>query len=999
MIETKRFHALGVVFCCCIFSSLTWGQVNVTTYHNDNSRTGQNTQETILTPSNVNSNQFGRIFTDALDGVVAAEPLYLTNVSIAGGTHNVVYVATENDSLYAIDANTGAIYWQDSMIPSGGRVLSAATDLNGCTNIAPTYGISGTPVIDPTSGTIYLVTVGISGSGSAVQYLHAIDVGTSLEKFGGPILIQATVPGTAKDDGNGTTVSFDPLYAHQRGALLLENGHVIISWGSHCDISPWHGWVISYNAATLAQEGVFNTSPNGCWGGVWQGGSGPAVDASGNIYFATGNGDWNGTSDFGDSIMKLGPPKGGSFPVLDYFTPWNQSTMYANDLDVGSAGLVILPALSNGNVLLAQMGKLSTIYLLNTGNMGEYCVNNTPACSESDPQIAQEITGAMVGGVYGSPAYWNGTVYWGGQADHVKAYSFNANNSGLISTSPTSQSTFAISYPGLTPSISSNGASNGILWGMDNSQSGSTCEGGTNCQIVYAFNASNLATMLWASNQAPNNRDVPGGAISFATPMIANGHVYVGSQYAVSAYGPLVATPTFSPAPGNYAGTQSVTLSDATPGAVIHYTTNGTTPTASSPTYSGAISVSSSTTLQAIAVETGYANSSVAGGSYVFNSTGSVTNLASYYNVAGIATAGTAPIDGGLDTAGYAYNASLLGSTATYQGLTFAFGPANALDAVSEVTVPVAAGSYNQLYLLGTGVFGPVTGQSIVVTYTDGSSSTFTQSFSDWGYPQGYAGETKVVQTANRISPSGATQSQTWYLYGYSFNLTAGKTPASVKLPANRDVIFFGVGWGTSATPAPGFTLSPGSKTFTLASNQGGTDYVGITPANGFTGTVTFSASGFPAGVDSAFTSTSSTTGTTLVAWVPPGTAASTSTVTVTGTSGSLTASTAISFTVTAAPPSFTLSASTSKFTLAPNQGGTLGVSVAPVNGFSGSVSFTASGFPSGPSYTFLPASSTTGATLVIFAPTGTKAGNYTITVTGTSGSTTASTTFTLVIS
>jgi hypothetical protein len=414
------------------------------------------------------------------------------------------------------------------------------------------------------------------------------------------------------------------------------------------------------------------------------------------------------------------------------------------------------------------------------------------------------------------------------------------------------------------------------------------------------------------------------------------------------------------------------------------------------------VSVSATTTIQAIAVATGYANSAVAIGAYTLaTGNGSVVNLSSYYNVEAIATVGTAPLNGGFDTSSYAYNSALLGASATYAGLTFPFGPANAPDGVSGATIPVASASYTQLYLLGAAAYGPITNQSIVVTYTDGTTSTFTQSFSDWGAPQKYSGETQVANMTNRINPDGtaSTLYGPWNVYGYTFNLTAGKTPASVKLPANRDVIFLGVGWGSTSTTTPSFSLSPAAKTFPLAANQGGTDVVTVTPANGFNGNVTFSLSGLPAGVDYAFTPTSSTSATTLVIWVPPGTASSTSTLTVTGTSGSTTASTTVSLVVTAAPPSFSLTTSVPTFTLAPNQGGTLAVNVVPANGFTGTVSFNASGFPSGPSFTYLPASSTTGATLVIFAPSTTKPGNYTITVTGTSGSTTASTTFTLVIS
>jgi len=522
----------------CISSPHVQAQVSVTTYHNDNARTGQNTQEATLTPTNVNSSEFGKLFTVTVDGWVYAQPLYLSNVNIAGGTHNVLYVATEHDSLYAIDADKGTIYWQISLIPSGGSTVNSSSDL-GCGDLFPEIGITGTPVIDTGTGTIYLVAKS-KVNGSVVQYLHAIDVVASVEKFGGPMLIQASVPGTASD-GDGTTVSFNPFLEHQRASLLLENGHVVIGWGSHCDISPWHGWVMSYSASTLGREAAFNTSADGGGNGVWMGGGGLAADSNGNIFFATGNGTWNGTTDYGDSIVKLGPPSGGSFPVLDYFTPYNQGSLYAGDADVASGGLVLLPALSSGQQLLTQMGKEGRIYLIDRNNMGKYCVNQTPACNDSNPNIVQEIPGATVG-VWGAPAYWNGSVYWGsasdgGAADNLTAFSFNANNSGLISTSPTSESAKIFSFPAPSPSVSASGNSNGIVWGLDDSAVYSTCSNGVNCQVLYAYDATNLENMLYNSGQAANNRDVPGGAVKFATPTIANGKVYVGSQYAVSAYG------------------------------------------------------------------------------------------------------------------------------------------------------------------------------------------------------------------------------------------------------------------------------------------------------------------------------------------------------------------------------------------------------------------------------------------------------------------------------
>jgi len=825
----RRIGFLATVLSGFLASHLQ-AQVNVATYHNDNARTGQNTQETVLTPANVNSAQFGKLFTVAVDGWVYAQPLYLSNVSIGGGTHNVAYIATEHDSLYAIDADTGTIYWQISLIPAGGATPNSVTDLN-CKDMVPEHGVTGTPVIDTASGTIYMVAIS-KVNGTFVQQLHAIDVSTSLEKFGGPINVSATVPGTATD-GTGTTLSFNPMMQNQRPGLLLENGHVVIGWGSTCDNSPWHGWVISYNSTTLAQDGVFNTSPNGFFNGIWMGGGGLAADSSGNIFFATGNGSWNGTSDYGDSIVKLGPAANGIFPVTDYFTPYNQNTLAEQDQDVASGGLVLLPTLPSGKQLLAQMSKQGTIYLLDRNNLGQYCVNATPACTGSDPQIVQETLKATVG-IWGSPAYWNGSVYWGagnddnGATDSIKAFSLNANNSGVLSTAPISTTTNAFAFSAPTPTISANGTANGILWGLDDSAYHSTCTAGASCQILYAYDASDLSKLLYASNQAASNRDVPGGAVKFATPIVANGKVYVGSQYAVSAFGLLsgavAASPTFSPPGGSFTATQTVVLSDTTPGATIYYTTNGTTPSANSTIYTTPLQISTTTTVEAIAVASGFSNSPVS--SAVFNiyapgTTPVSAPLTTAANVRALGNAGSAVTSGGIDGGGYVYSAALLGSSIAWSGSTFALGTPGALDAVRNTVVTLPAGSYSAVNLLATGVNGSQANQTFTVTYTDGTTTAIKQSLSDWFYPQSYAGESIAATTAYRLSATGAQDTGPCYLYGYSFALNSAKTVKSLTLPANANVIVLAIDLTPSgAAPAPTAAtpiLNPAAGSYTTA--------------------------------------------------------------------------------------------------------------------------------------------------------------------------------------
>jgi hypothetical protein len=610
--KTKTFSKVKriplLIVACCV-ASLSPAQVNVTTYYYNNSRTGQNSAETVLTPSNVNSTQFGKLFSVTVDGYVYAQPLYLTEVTISGGMHNVLYVATEHDSVYAIDADNGAVLWQQSFINPASGITTVSSSDAACSDLVPEIGITSTPVIDPASGTIYVVAKTKENS-TYVQRLHALDVATHAEKFGGPKVISATLGGR----------TFDPLKQGNRPGLLLENGHVIISWASHCDITNYQGWVLSYNASTLAQDGVFNTelnTANGNDGGIWMSGDGIAADANNNLYFATGNGDYDGTNDFGNSILKLTGPTNSTFSVADWFTPFNQSTLNGGDTDLGAGGVLLLPDLPAGSAhqqLLVQQGKEGKIYLIDRNNMGKFC----STCTSIDTNIVQEIPGASTG-IWGSPAFWNNTVFWGGgrdggSADHIKAWSFNANGSGLLSTSPISQTSQVFSFSAAAPVISANGTSNGILWILDNSSYLSTC-----CQVLYAFNANNLGTMLYDSNQAANNRDVPGGAVKFTAPVIANGKVYVGSQATVTAFGllssPVAAAPSFSPASGTYTSAVMVTLSDTTSGATIHCTTDGSTPTASSPICSS-VTISSTTLLQAIAVATGFSNSSVTSGTY-----------------------------------------------------------------------------------------------------------------------------------------------------------------------------------------------------------------------------------------------------------------------------------------------------------------------------------------------------------------------------------------------
>jgi hypothetical protein len=507
-------------------------QINVTTYHNDNSRTGDNLQETILTTSNVNSTNFGKIFSQALDGYSYSQPLYVSSVAIpAKGVHNVVYVATMNDSVYAFDAdsNTGSSaqpLWQVNFTnPALGITTVPTSDLNCATPITTQVGIMSTPVIDTTTNTIYVVARTLE-NGDYYFRLHALDITSGAEKFGGPVAIQASAPGTGSGSSGGN-ISFNALVENQRSALLLQNGLVYISFGSLCDYGDYHGWMLAYDASTLAQTALWLTTPGGKEGAIWQSGDGPAGDSSNNTFIAVANGSFDidaGGTDYGQSVVKVGPPAGGGFPILDYFTTYDALTYNLTDLDIGSSGTTLLPDQTGLYPhLLVQGDKAGDLFLVNRDAMGFYDPHD-------DSQIVQYLPAAETA-MWSSPSWWNNYIYIGGGGDYLKAFSFNATTE-LLSGTPDSQTIGKYSYPGTTVSISSNGTSNGIVWALDNGQYKST----TGAAVLNAYDATNLGKELYSSS-ANGARDNPGLPVKMTVPTIANGKVYITTQNAVVVYG------------------------------------------------------------------------------------------------------------------------------------------------------------------------------------------------------------------------------------------------------------------------------------------------------------------------------------------------------------------------------------------------------------------------------------------------------------------------------
>ena len=564
---------------------LLLSNVSVVQYRNDNANTGQNLDETTLTPTNVNPTDFGELYQYPVDGYVYAMPLYMPDVTIPGqGTHNVVFVATEHDSVYAFDADggvgaSGAPLWHDSFIdPAAGITTLTQGDVFGVGDLVPEVGITATPVIDPSTGTLYVVTKTKdieNGVEHIVQELQALNLATGAEMDDGPVVIADTTvnPGgsytynsgpsvAGTGDGNiNNVITFNALTQNERAALVLSNGVVYTSWSSHGDTGPYHGWVLGYNASTLALTAVFNTTPNGGQGAIWGSGQGLAVDSQGNMYFVTGNGTFDTTldpttglpsgADYGDSVVKIGldpsstpanpNPNGWGLKVLDYFTPSDQQQLNENDTDFGSGGPLLLPATATGPQVVLAAGKEGTIFVIDTdtGHMGEFNANSN--------NVYQEITD-QIQGMWGSPAYYDGTVYYGPVGDNLKAFEVGPNN--MLSTMPTSTSPEQFGYPGPTADISADGSTNGIVWALDNSGYGSGSPA-----VLYAYDPTNLQDELYNSSDA-GTRDQAAPGVKFTVPLIADGLVFVGGQYALTIYG-LLAGVTVPAAPSKLAA-QSV---------------------------------------------------------------------------------------------------------------------------------------------------------------------------------------------------------------------------------------------------------------------------------------------------------------------------------------------------------------------------------------------------------------------------------------------------------
>ena len=495
------------------------------TYKNDLSRSGLNSAESMLTPANVTASSFGLLRNLPVDGKVDAQPLYVSQLAVAGSVRNVMYAATEHDSVYAFDADTGAALWHVSLLGAG----EGLSDTHGCGQVVPEIGITATPVIDRSAaahGILYVVAMSKDASSNYHQRLHALDLSTGAELLGGPTEIAADYPTSA-----GGSTAFSPGQYEERAALLLLNGTVYTSWTSHCDSTPYYGWIIAYSGSTLSRTAVLNVAPNsgGTGPAIWMSGGGPAADSSGNIYLLTANGafetalDANGFpqgKDFGNSFLKISTA-GGSLSVADYFAIYNTVAESAADEDLGSGGAMLLPDLTDsGNTvrhLVVGAGKDGQIYVVSRDSMGKFRPSG-------NTQIWQQVSGALVSAVFSTPAYFNNTVYYGDVGDTLKAFTVAG---AKIVAAPQSQSATPFGFPGTPPSVSANGTSNGIVWAHENADPA----------VLHAYDATNLAHELYNSRQAAANRDQFGTGNKFITPTVAGGKVFVGTTASVAVFG------------------------------------------------------------------------------------------------------------------------------------------------------------------------------------------------------------------------------------------------------------------------------------------------------------------------------------------------------------------------------------------------------------------------------------------------------------------------------
>jgi hypothetical protein len=1037
-----RLLFLFILLCSCARGSSA--QINVTTERYDQSRLGANLNETQLNTSNVNVNSFGKLWSYQVSGSVYAQPLYVQNVTIQGkGVHNILYVVTMNDVVYAFDADSSSatpLLSLDLTTQVAGSTPVPITDIVGPgLNIVGNVGIESTPYIDLPTNTMYLVartkeSAGTCGTvnGNYCQRLHALDITTFAEKLGGPVVIQGSVSGTGNASVGGT-LTFDPKIHNQRSSLALANGQVFVAWGSHEDLNSYHGWVMSYNASNLQQTGIWSSTPDGFMAGIWMAGRGPAVDVSGNVYYMVGNGDWNGIRNFGESMLKFGSTVG--MALLDWFTPDSWPSLNAGDTDYGSSGPILIP----GTDLIAGAGKASIFYVMHTGNLGHEQAGNG--------QIVQSL--ANNGGeVKGGPVYWNRSggagpwmYVWSDNCDFLKAYHFNGTtfDTGIVSES-TILSPCGMSGGVLTLSANGSTAGSGIIW--SSMPLADDADHGVHQGVLRAFNADDLTKELWNSrlNAA---RDDSGIWPKFSPPTVVNGRVYMASFPAdgvsnapLNVYG--LTTPDFTisatPAsqgvnPGssasytvstssifNFSG--SVTLSVtglpsgasasfaannfATPGSTkLTVNTSSSTPlgpntltitgTSGSLRHTAAVSLVVTTTtpgtgaisIDFVGHDTPMAPTEVAGVVPKSNwneAQGSSGNGFALVDETGAPTGATAAW-----TSSPVWSLPIADTPGNFRMMNGYLDTVGQNTTVSVVGLPANAAGYD-VYVYADGDNNSATRTG---TYQISGTSITTTSINLTD-----AANTNFSGTFTQANNS-AGNYVVFSIAATGFTLTAIPSTASdgaQRAPVNGMQII-------PHAPAPDFTLGVSPSSQTVQAGNSTSYKVTTTAKNAFNGTVTLNASDLPSGATATFNPTSVTgSGSSTMTVTTAGTTSTgTFTLTITGTSGTLRNTATIALTVTAAP-NYTLSASPTSLTMTQGGNGTSAIRITPQNGFSGSVSLSASGLPSGVTASFSPNPATTTSTLTLAASSVATTGTVTVTITGTSGTLRHTTTIALTV-
>lgn len=779
------------------FAAAAPANTAVTTYKYNLSRTGWNPNETILNTTNVNTNSFGRLISFPLDGQSYTQPLFVPNVATSKGTFNLVFVATEHDSIYAFDADRTVTtpIWHTTFLTGGATsVPTSVVYGTGFQDITPEIGITGTPVIDTATNTMYVDVMTLE-NGAPIHRLHALDITTGLDKIPA-VVVTATAAG--KGDGNvNNVITFNPKTANQRMSILLLNGTVYVAFAGFADQYPYHGWIMGYNAQTLQQTTVYNDTTNGGGGGFWDDGNGITVDPSdSSIYLQSGNGtfDYNlggpTNTDLGMSLIHLSTV--GGLKVLDYFTPFNAQCLNTLDRDLGSGGAILLPNQTGAHIYeILGGGKEGRIYLMDRTNLGKYVVT-TNTCNQQNltnvDQVIQEMPlGPAIGNsaLYSTPAFWQGPngqyIYEAGNGDFIKAFSLS---NGLLSTVPTSQSPETFNFPGENLTVSSNGstAGTGIVWAIS---PGASCPVLDHCNpsgagALRAYDATNLGTELYSTTQNVA-RDGLSSYVKFTVPIVANGEVFVGTGNSLDIFGlnPPAATGTPTPTP-----TSTVTATPTPP--PVAYNNIGTSD-----------------------------DTSPGSGNFDGVNSYSAEALAAAHVIPGSAV----PVN----------NAAFFWPNAP------AGSPNNWRAAGQVIPVTPVAGAQT-LAFLGSASGGSCTGTATIL-YTDGTTQTFTLGFSDWtlggggGTPLG--SNTIVITTAYRNTPGGKQTENTDVFYT-DVALLAGKTIQSVTLPktvTQGSMHIFSIATtaskavtGSSGTPPPSTAYNNIGVTSDSAPNLGNYD-------------------------------------------------------------------------------------------------------------------------------------------------------------------------------